>query len=142
MKKKKASRYVKFARLALQMCEQSLDKYSHRNSPKRYTQPQLVAACLLGFYLNLSYRDLEEWLLASDKVCQVLGLNEVPDHCTFCRAFQRLRQPQSLAYANAEYGIDMGCCRCHRVYAEASQSLLSDTRWATDEAFLARFLCC
>ncbi|MEM9955844.1 MAG: transposase [Chloroflexota bacterium] len=92
MKKKKVSRYVRFAHLALKMGEATLDKYSHRNSQKRYTQPQLVAACLLGFYLNLSYRDLEEWLLASDKVCQALGLSEVPDHSTLCRAFQRLRQ--------------------------------------------------
>lgn len=92
MKKKRESRYVRFARLALRMCQAILPRYSHPNSPKTYTQPQLVAACLLGFYLKLSYRDLEEWLLASDKVCRALDLAEVPDHTTLCRAFQRLRQ--------------------------------------------------
>lgn len=74
------------------MCEEKLPQYRHPNSPKTYTQPQLLAACLLGFYLNLSYRDLEDWLLATDKVCMALGLEEVPDHSTLCRAYQRLRQ--------------------------------------------------
>jgi hypothetical protein len=48
-----------------------LAKNRHRNSPKRYTPPQLVAAVLLGFYVEVSYRDLEEWLLASETICAV-----------------------------------------------------------------------
>lgn len=42
------------------------------------------------FYLRLSYRDMEEWLLASERVCQTLGLTQVPDHSTLCRAFHKL----------------------------------------------------
>ncbi len=60
-------------------------------SPHLYTFPQLAACVLLGFYLNVSYRDLEEWLRASDRVCQALELEQVPDHTTLYRAYQRLR---------------------------------------------------
>lgn len=47
-------------------------------SPQRYTFPQLVAGVLMAFYLDKSYRDLEEWLLATERVCRALGLKRVP----------------------------------------------------------------
>ena len=34
----------------------------------------------MAFYMKLSYRDMEEWLLASDQVCQTLELPTLPDH--------------------------------------------------------------
>ncbi len=79
------SHYVTMARLAHDLASQQLPRYAHRNSPKRYTQPQLAACVLFAFHLGLSYRDMEEWLLASDQVCAVLGLGEVPDHTTLYR---------------------------------------------------------
>lgn len=42
--------------LCLSIASAVLPLYTHRNSPKTYTQPQLVSAVLLGFYLKLSYR--------------------------------------------------------------------------------------
>lgn len=79
------------ARIAYGMTKATLPLYTHRNSPKTYTQPQLVACVLLMFHLGLSYRDMEEWLLATDKVCDVLELEDVPDHTTLYRAYKRLR---------------------------------------------------
>jgi hypothetical protein len=46
----------------------------------------------MKFYLDVSYRDAEEWLLASDQVQQVLELKQVPDYSTLIRTFGRLRQ--------------------------------------------------
>jgi hypothetical protein len=86
------SRYVKVARIAYQLASQRLPRYSHPKSPQRFTQPQLVACVLLMFYLDLSYRDMEEWLLATDQVCQALELKRVPDHSTLSRTFKKLRQ--------------------------------------------------
>lgn len=43
------------------------------------------------FYLNLSYRDREEWLLATAQVCRVLELPRVPDHTTLQRTYRKLR---------------------------------------------------
>jgi IS5 family transposase len=42
------------------------------------------------FYCNRSYRDFEDWLAATDQVCQVLGLQEIPDHSTLSRMFKRI----------------------------------------------------
>jgi IS5 family transposase len=95
MKKRRnrTSKYVVIATWAYRLAKKCVPRYTHRNSPKLYTQPQLVACVLLGFYLNLSYRDLEDFLLASDQLCKVLELDEVPHYSTFCRAYQRLRMP-------------------------------------------------
>jgi hypothetical protein len=84
------SRYVRFARIAYQLAQETLPRYSHPKSPHRYTLPQLAVCVLLAFYLKLSYRDTEEWLKATDKVCAVLELRRVPDHSTLARAYQRL----------------------------------------------------
>jgi Transposase DDE domain len=85
------SRYVKVARISYDLAKRQLARYSHPKSPHHFTQPQLAACVLLLMYLDLSYRDMEEWLLASDQVCQVLELKRVPDHSTLWRAFKKLR---------------------------------------------------
>jgi IS5 family transposase len=87
---KRQSRYVRVAQLAYALTQKALPAYSHAKSSHRYTQPQLAACVLLAFYCNLSYRDFEEWLLATEQVCQALDLSEVPDHSTVCRMFNRL----------------------------------------------------
>lgn len=90
--KQRESRYVKVARLAYQLAAKVLPTYSHPKSKHAYRLPQLAASVLLMFYLDLSYRDMEEWLLASDRVVQVLELRSVPDHSTLQRTYQKLRR--------------------------------------------------
>jgi len=85
------SRYVTVARIAYQLAQATMPSYWHRKSPHRFTVPQLAACVMVAYYMKLSYRDMEEWLLASDKVCQALELKEIPDHSTLNRAFHRLR---------------------------------------------------
>jgi hypothetical protein len=85
------SRYVKVARIAYDLAKRTVPRYSHPKSPHHFTQPQLVACVLLLLYLDVSYRDMEEWLLASDQVCGVLELTRVPDHSTLSRTFKKLR---------------------------------------------------
>ena len=49
----------------------SPNKHSLPTPPKTrhdYTFPQRVACVMLKIYLNCTYRDLEEWLLATDQV--------------------------------------------------------------------------
>jgi transposase len=88
---KRESKYVTVARIAYHLCQREVAPYSHLKSPHRFTQPQLLACVLLMFYVRKSYRDMEEWLLASDAVCRELQLKEVPDHSTLNRTFKRLR---------------------------------------------------
>src|SRR6185436_4396213 len=86
------SRYVRFAQIAYRAAQASYPKYRRKKSKKTFTQPQLIACILLKMYLNFSYRDCEEWLRATDQVCQALELSTVPDHSTLNRAFQRLTE--------------------------------------------------
>lgn len=87
------SRYVTATKIAYRLTSQVLPKYSHVKSPHRFELPQLAACVLMMFYLDLSYRDMEEWLLATDKVCQALGLRRVPDYTTLQRTYKKLRNP-------------------------------------------------
>jgi len=90
--KQRESRYVKVARLAYALTQARLPRYSHPKSPRHFTLPQLAACVLLTFYLNLSYRDMEQWLLATDQVRAVLELPRVPDHSTLARTLRKLKQ--------------------------------------------------
>jgi hypothetical protein len=92
--RRRESRYVTVARLAYQLAQQALPRYTHPKSPHRYNLPQRVACVLLKFYLDVSYRDAEEWLLATDQVQQVLELKQVPDYSTLIRTFGLLRQSE------------------------------------------------
>jgi hypothetical protein len=88
--KRKVSHYQTVAEIAYGLAKQHLPRYRHKNSPHRFTWPQLSACVLLTFYLDYSYRDMEDWLWVSDRICQVLDLQEIPDHSTLCRAFHKL----------------------------------------------------
>ncbi len=90
MSQKRESKYVRFVRLAYRVAQASVPRYAHPKSPQRFTQPQLVVCLLLTQYLNLSYRNTEEWLLASAEVRDVLELSRVPDHTTISRMLKRL----------------------------------------------------
>jgi hypothetical protein len=88
---KRESKYVIVARIAYRLCQRVVAPYSHLKSPHRFTQPQLLACVLLMFYVRKSYRDMEEWLLASDTAVKELELKEIPDHSSLNRTFKYLR---------------------------------------------------
>ena len=58
----------------------SISKVFACQNPSGFELSQLAACVLMMFYLDLSYRGIDNWLLATDKVCQVLGIKRVPDH--------------------------------------------------------------
>ena len=88
------SHYVQIARKAYSYARAVLPKYKHPKSPHKYGYAQLASCVLLMLYVKLSYRDMEEWLLATNRVCDVLGLTVVPDHTTLCRTFHSLRMQE------------------------------------------------
>ena len=81
---------LRFARVAYEVAQQALPRYSHPKSPHRFTFPQLAACILLNLDLRVSYRELEEWLRTQEPVRAALELSRVPDHSTLARAHQRL----------------------------------------------------
>lgn len=75
--KKRESHYQRGAEVAYAITKKQLPIYRHKNSLHRFTWPQLATCVLMTFYLGYSYRDMEDWLLVSDKICQTIGLQEI-----------------------------------------------------------------
>ena len=68
----------------------SLPDYSHRFSPKKFTQPQLFACLVLKEFLQLDYRKLAALLRDASDLAAVIGLKSVPHFTTFQKAADRL----------------------------------------------------
>src|SRR5437870_5550363 len=85
------SRYVRVARIAYHLTKQTMPTYSHPKSPHHFTLPQLTACVLMAFYMDLSYRDMEEWRWASTEVRTALELQRVPDPSTLSRTYKKMR---------------------------------------------------
>jgi len=82
--------YVKVARTAYLLTRITLPQYSHPKSPHRFTLPQLAACVLVRSVLNLSYRQMSDWLSCRGEVYKELELPRVPDHSTLQRTFKKL----------------------------------------------------
>lgn len=68
----------------------ALPLYSHRNSPKVYTQPQLFACLVLKLFFKTDYRGIVGMLDDLPDLVKVLGLKQVPHHTTLQKACKRL----------------------------------------------------
>lgn len=92
---------VPFARVALEVAREVLPSYSHRFSPRRFTQPQLLAILCLMRYEDWTFRAAEIRLAEHGELRRALELESVPDHSTFFRFMLRLDE-QVIAQALAE----------------------------------------
>jgi hypothetical protein len=68
----------------------ALPLYSHRFSPKKFTQPQLFASLVFKEFLQLDYRKLAQTLEDSEDFRRVIGLDQTPHFTTFEKAAKRL----------------------------------------------------
>jgi hypothetical protein len=75
---------------ALATAERSLPSYSHRCSPKKFTQHQLFACLVLKSFLKTDYRGVVAHLADCPSLVEVLGLPEVPHYTTLQKAARRL----------------------------------------------------
>lgn len=76
--------------LACEIGKATLRRYSHRFSPKKFTQPQLFACLVLKVFLKLDYRGLSALLGDTPDICDSIGLGSVPHFTTFQKASRRL----------------------------------------------------
>lgn len=81
---------VLFARVALEVGREVLPAYSHRFSPQRFTQPQLLAVLCLMRYEEWTFRAAEIRLAEHGELRHALELEAVPDHSTLFRFMLRL----------------------------------------------------
>lgn len=77
------------ALVAYGAAKRTLPLFSHFKSPKKFTQPQLVACLVLKEFFRTDYRGIEEILKDSSDLRETLELEEVPHYTTLQKAAQR-----------------------------------------------------
>ncbi len=84
------------AAFALRVASRQLPDYSSPNSPRRFTQPQLLACIVLKPWLGDTYRSVAERLERSPRLRAVLGLRSVPHYTTLKRFRDRIPGAEDL----------------------------------------------
>jgi hypothetical protein len=80
----------KVLQVAYAVARKALPAYSHRFSPKKFTQPQLFAILVLKAFLKTDYRGVAAILADSPSWCAAIGLENVPHFTTIEKAEKRL----------------------------------------------------
>ena len=80
----------KVALVALAIAEQSLPAYSHRFSPRLFTQPQLFACLAIKTFFRTDYRGVTAILNDMPDLCRAIGLMKIPHFTTLQKAARRL----------------------------------------------------
>ena len=88
MKTSKSPRRV--LQVAYEAACQAVPAHRHKFSPKKFTQPQLLACLVLKEFARLDYRGLAEHLTDHPDLGASIGLKTVPHFTTFQKAAQRL----------------------------------------------------
>jgi hypothetical protein len=78
------------AREALAAGTAALTLYSHKFSPKVFTQPQLLACLVLRKFFKMDYRGIVALLREHAELREILGLAKVPHFTTLQKAAKRL----------------------------------------------------
>jgi transposase len=78
------------AREALAAGTAALALYSHKFSPKKFTQPQLLACLVLKKFFKTDYRGISVMLAEHSDLRAILGLKEIPHFTTLQKASIRL----------------------------------------------------
>jgi hypothetical protein len=81
---------LRVAYLALAMAQQTLRRYTHKYSPKKYTQHQLFACLALKTFFKTDYRGITVLLRDLADLRQALRLTAVPHWTTLHKAGRRL----------------------------------------------------
>jgi transposase len=82
------------AREALAAGTAALAPYSHKFSPKKFTQPQLLACLVLRKFYKTDYRGIAAELRDHSNLREILGLKKVPHFTTLQKAAARLLSHQ------------------------------------------------
>lgn len=84
------------ALVAYATTKRSLPPYSHLKSPKKFTQPQLVACLVLKEFFRTDYRGIMEILADSSDLQKTLELEEVPHYTTLQKAAKRFTDKKTI----------------------------------------------
>ena len=81
-------------RVAYAVGQDALPDYTHRFSPKKFTQPQLFACLVLKVFLKTDYRGVTAFLQDLPDLPRAIGLKDVPHFTTLQKAAARLLRHQ------------------------------------------------
>jgi hypothetical protein len=81
---------IAVARAALRVGRKGLKPYSHPNSPKTFTQPQLFAMLTVRQFFSLDYRATVQLLADWSDLRRVLKIKTLPHWTTLQKAEARL----------------------------------------------------
>lgn len=83
---------VKMMKRAHEVAKRVLPDYSHKFSPKKFTQAQLFACLVLKMFLRTDYRGVSEILRDAPSFCDAIGLKDIPHFTTLQKSERRLLQ--------------------------------------------------
>jgi hypothetical protein len=81
---------VAVAQDALVEANESIPKYAHPLLSKDFTERQLYAILVLSRFLGADIQGIIQELSDSPDLCEVLGLERIPDYATLFHAEERL----------------------------------------------------
>lgn len=81
---------VVVAQDALAEANESMPKYAHPLLSKDFTERQLYAILALRRFLKIDIQGVIQELSDSPDLCEVLGLERIPDYATLFHAEERL----------------------------------------------------
>jgi len=110
--------------MALRAACDSLPDYAKTKSPRKFTQPQLMACLVIKEFLKLDYRGAHILLSEWSDLRHVIGLTKVPHFTTLCAAAKRL-----LGKAQADTTLDaiLDHCRKAKILPECSEQAAIDS---------------
>ena len=112
------------ARMALRAARDSLPDHAKAKSPKKFTQPQLVASLVIKEFLQLDYRGIHLVLKEWSDLRNALGLRGTPHFTTLCAAAKRLLRK---AQADAILDAVLDLCRRAKILPKRSKQAAIDS---------------
>ena len=76
--------------VALAAGKEAFSDYSHKFSPKKFTQPQLLACLVLKEFEKKDYRGVAQLLIDCSDLREAIELEDVPHFTTIQKASRRL----------------------------------------------------
>jgi len=125
------------ARMALRAARDSLPDHAKAKSPKKFTQPQLMACLVIKEFLQLDYRGIHMVLREWSDLRNVLGLRRVPHFTTLCAAAKRLLRK---AKADAILDAVLHLCRQAKILPQRSKQAAIDSTGLESRHVSAHFV--
>jgi len=110
--------------MAFRAGRESLPDHRHRKSPKKFTQPQLLACLVIKEFLRLDYRGVHMLLREWSDLRRILDLSKVPHFTALCAADKRLLGKNK---ATAVLDAVLQHCRKARLLARRTRQAAIDS---------------